>query len=34
VGLAVTSLDPSRLAEARISHVKTTGNVSPSGPFT
>jgi len=34
VGLAVTSHDPSRLAEATISNVAVTGNVSPEGPFT
>jgi Tol biopolymer transport system component len=34
IGLAVTSHDVTRAAEARISYVATTGNVSPSGPFT
>jgi len=34
VGLSITSNDPSRIAEARISHVITTGDVSPPGPFT
>jgi serine/threonine protein kinase/Tol biopolymer transport system component/tetratricopeptide (TPR) repeat protein len=33
LGLAVTSHDNKRTVEARISHVATTGNVSPSGPF-
>jgi len=34
IGLAVTSHDVTRTAETRISHVTTTGDVSPSGPFT
>jgi len=34
IGLALTSCDNKKTAEARISHVTTTGNVSPSGPFT
>jgi len=34
VGLSIASNDPSRIAEARISHVITTGDVSPPGPFT
>ncbi len=34
IGLAVTSHDVTRTAEARISHVTTAGDVSPSGPFT
>jgi hypothetical protein len=34
IGLAVTSHDSAKTAEARISHVTTTGNVSPPGPFT
>ncbi len=34
VGLSVTSNDPSRTTEVRISHVTTTGDVSPLGPFT
>jgi len=34
VGLAVTSHDVTKTAEARTSHVATTGNVSPPGPFT
>jgi serine/threonine protein kinase/tetratricopeptide (TPR) repeat protein len=33
IGLAVNSRDLKKTAEARISHVTTTGNVSPSGPF-
>jgi len=33
IGLAVTSHDPSRAAEATISNVAVTGSVSPSGPF-
>ncbi|MCX5644314.1 MAG: protein kinase [Phycisphaerae bacterium] len=33
MGLAVTSHDITRTAEAHISHVTTTGNVSLSGPF-
>jgi hypothetical protein len=34
VGLAVTSSDTVRTAEARISNVSITGQVSPEGPFT
>jgi serine/threonine protein kinase/tetratricopeptide (TPR) repeat protein len=34
IGLAVTSHDINKTAGARISHVTTTGNVSPAGPFT
>jgi tetratricopeptide (TPR) repeat protein len=34
LGLAVNSRDLKKTAEARISHVTTTGEVSPSGPFT
>ena len=34
IGLAVTSRDNKRTAEAQFSHVTTTGNVSPTGPFT
>jgi tetratricopeptide (TPR) repeat protein len=34
IGLAITSSDPSRSAEACISHVTTTGDVDPSGSFT
>jgi len=34
IGLAVTSHDNKKTAEARFSHVTTTGNVSPAGPFT
>jgi regulation of enolase protein 1 (concanavalin A-like superfamily) len=34
IGLAVTSHDRRRTAEARISHVTTSGNVTPYGPFT
>jgi len=34
IGLAVTSHDVTRIAEARISHIISTGNVSPPGPFT
>jgi len=34
VGLAASSHDPRRAAEARISNVSFTGNVSPGGPFT
>jgi eukaryotic-like serine/threonine-protein kinase len=33
VGLSIASNDPSHIAEARISHVATTGDVSPLGPF-
>ena len=33
IGLAVTSHDPSRIAEAHISNVTVTGSVSPAGPF-
>jgi len=33
IGLAVTSHDKTNTAEARFSHVTTTGDVSPSGPF-
>jgi hypothetical protein len=33
IGLAVTSHDTAESAQARISHVTTTGNVSPSGSF-
>jgi hypothetical protein len=33
VGLAVTSHDPSRMAEAHISNVTITGSASPTGPF-
>jgi serine/threonine protein kinase len=33
IGLAVTSHDPSRLAEAMISNVAVSGSVSPAGPF-
>jgi serine/threonine protein kinase/regulation of enolase protein 1 (concanavalin A-like superfamily) len=34
IGLALTSHNNRKTAEARISHVSTTGDVSPSGPFT
>jgi serine/threonine protein kinase len=34
IGLAVTSHDVTKTTEARISHITTTGNVSPAGPFT
>jgi eukaryotic-like serine/threonine-protein kinase len=34
IGLAVTSADVVRTVTARISNVNTTGDVSPSGPFT
>jgi hypothetical protein len=34
IGLAVTSHDATKMAEARISHVTTAGNVRSSGPFT
>jgi hypothetical protein len=34
LGLAVTSHNVNRAAEARISHVATTGDTSPTGPFT
>jgi hypothetical protein len=34
VGLAVNSRDLQKTAEARISHVSTTGDVSPAGLFT
>ena len=34
IGLAVTSHDNKKTAEARFSHVTTTGNVSPAGLFT
>ncbi len=34
IGLAVTSRDNNRTAEARFSHVTTAGEVSPPGPFT
>jgi hypothetical protein len=34
IGLAVASHDNKETVEAHISHVTTTGNVSPSGPFT
>lgn len=34
IGLAVTSHDNKRTVEARISHVTTSGNVSPPSPFT
>lgn len=34
VGPTITSHDPSRNAEARLSQVSTTGNVDPAGPFT
>ncbi|MHC4438219.1 MAG: tetratricopeptide repeat protein, partial [Planctomycetota bacterium] len=34
IGLAVTSHDPSRIAEAKISNVAITGSMSPAGPFT
>jgi hypothetical protein len=33
VGLALTSHNTTRAAEARISNVTVTGSVSPSGPF-
>jgi tetratricopeptide (TPR) repeat protein len=33
IGLAVTSHDPSRIAEAHMSNVTVTGSVSPAGPF-
>ncbi len=33
IGLALTSRDNKKTAAARISHVTTTGNVSPAGPF-
>jgi tetratricopeptide (TPR) repeat protein len=33
IGLAVTSHDPSRTAEAHMSDVTVTGSVSPAGPF-
>jgi tetratricopeptide (TPR) repeat protein len=33
IGLAVTSHDPSRIAEAHISNVTVTGSVTPAGPF-
>jgi hypothetical protein len=33
VGLAVTSHNPTRAAEARMSNVTVTGSVTPSGPF-
>jgi serine/threonine protein kinase len=34
IGLAVTSHDVTRTAEARFSHVTTTGNLNPLGPLT
>ena len=34
MGLFVTTEDPGRTAEARFSDVNTTGDISPSGPFT
>ncbi len=34
LGLAVASHDNKKTAEARFSHVTTTGNVTPAGPFT
>jgi len=34
IGLVVTSHDVTKTAEARFSHVTTTGNVTPPGPFT
>jgi hypothetical protein len=34
IGLAVNSRDATKTARARISHVTTTGNVSPAGSFT
>ena len=34
IGLAVTSHNPSRSAEATISNIRLTDNVKPSGPFT
>jgi len=34
IGLAANSRDVTRTAEARISHVTTTGSISPAGPFT
>ena len=34
VGLALMSHDPSRSAQAHISHVTTTGNISPADFFT
>jgi hypothetical protein len=34
IGLAVTSHNPSRTAEATISNIRLTDNVKPGGPFT
>lgn len=34
IGMAITSNNPSRSTEVRMSNVKVVGNVSPDGPFT
>ena len=34
IGLAVTSHDATKTAEARVSHLTATGDTSPPGPFT